>query len=55
MRTNLRDMEQISHFFEHYKDLERGKWVRVIGWADVDRAKAEIMASIARFGEASSD
>ena len=53
--VNRETLEQISHFFEHYKDLERGKWVRVIGWADVDRAKAEIMASIARFGEASSD
>lgn len=53
--VNRETLEQISHFFEHYKDLERGKWVRVIGWADVDRAKAEIMASIARFGESSSD
>lgn len=31
-------LDQIKHFFEHYKDLEKGKWVRVIGWAD--RAKA---------------
>lgn len=31
-------LDQIKHFFEHYKDLEKGKWVKVIGWAD--RAKA---------------
>ncbi len=44
-------LEQISHFFEHYKDLERNKWVRIKGWAGVDRAKAEIMESIARYEE----
>jgi inorganic pyrophosphatase len=27
-------LAQISHFFEHYKDLERGKWVKVMGWVD---------------------
>ncbi len=45
-------LEQISHFFEHYKDLERGKWVRIRGWADVDTAKREITESVARFREA---
>ena len=48
---NREVLEQITHFFEHYKDLEREKWVRVVGWADVDRAKAEIMRSIDRFEE----
>jgi inorganic pyrophosphatase len=42
-------LAQIAHFFEHYKDLEPGKWVKVEGWADADAAKAEIVASIARF------
>jgi len=40
---------QIAHFFEHYKDLEPGKWVRVSSWAGADEAKAEIMASVARY------
>lgn len=34
--------EQIKHFFENYKDLEKGKWVKVEGWADAARAKAII-------------
>jgi inorganic pyrophosphatase len=46
---NRETLEQIAHFFEHYKDLEKGKWVRVAGWADVDKAKAEILGSIARY------
>ncbi|MEP4548559.1 MAG: inorganic diphosphatase [Saccharospirillum sp.] len=32
-------LEQIKHFFENYKDLEKGKWVKVEGWADAARAK----------------
>src|SRR5499427_9738676 len=40
---------QIAHFFEHYKDLEPGKWVRVSTWVDAHEAKGEIMASIARY------
>ena len=42
-------LAQIAHFFEHYKDLEPNKWVKVEGWADASGAKAEIMASLARF------
>jgi len=42
-------LEQIAHFFEHYKDLEPGKWVRVSSWVGADEAKAEIMASVARY------
>lgn len=41
-------LAQIAHFFEHYKDLEAGKWVKVEGWAGADEAKAEITASVAR-------
>jgi inorganic pyrophosphatase len=47
----LRD--QIAHFFEQYKALEKGKWVKVDGWADADEARAEITASIARYEAAS--
>jgi len=42
-------LDQIHHFFEHYKDLEPGKWVKVRGWADAATAKQEIMDSIARY------
>ncbi len=40
--------QQIQHFFEHYKDLEPGKWVRVDHWGDVDEAKQLILDAIAR-------
>lgn len=39
---------QIKHFFEHYKDLEPGKWVKVKDWAGAARAEAIIQADIAR-------
>ncbi len=41
-------LKQIAHFFENYKDLESGKWVKVEGWADAAAAKAEILASVER-------
>lgn len=43
----LRD--QIKHFFENYKTLEAGKWVKVEGWANAAAAKAEIEKSIAAY------
>jgi len=42
-------LKQIEHFFEHYKDLEKGKWVKVDGWADASAAKQEIINSQKRF------
>ena len=45
-------LDQIAHFFEHYKDLDEGKWVRVGGWGDVDEAKQEILDSLKMFEEA---
>lgn len=42
----------ISHFFEHYKDLDKGKWVKINGWADIDSAKEEILASVKRYDDA---
>ncbi len=39
-------LEQIAHFFEHYKDLDEGKWVRVEGWLGIDAARKEIMDSV---------
>lgn len=41
--------KQIKHFFEHYKDLEPGKWVKVDGFEGVERACEEIVASVKRF------
>ncbi|MHC1480206.1 inorganic diphosphatase [Frateuria aurantia] len=57
--AHIKDIEQvdshllarISHFFEHYKDLEKGKWVKVEGWANAEAAKAEIVAGIKRAAE----
>jgi len=45
-------LEQIAHFFEHYKDLDEGKWVRVDGWGGVDEAKQEILNSVKLYQEA---
>lgn len=39
----------IAHFFEHYKDLEKGKWVKIGEWVGVDETKAEIKASVDRY------
>jgi len=41
-------LEQVKHFFEHYKDLEPGKWVRIDGWEDGDRAREMIVEAIDR-------
>ncbi len=41
-------IKQITHFFEHYKDLEAGKWVKVKGWKDAAAAKAEITSGVER-------
>jgi inorganic pyrophosphatase len=42
-------LKTIQHFFEHYKDLEEGKWVKVLGWTGVDDAHKEVVDGIARF------
>jgi len=48
--TDLPDitLEQIKHFFEHYKDLEKGKWVKVAGWGDAAEARKLIQEAIER-------
>ncbi len=46
---NADRLAQIQHFFEHYKDLEKGKWVEVLGWDGPDAAAAEILTGIERF------
>jgi inorganic pyrophosphatase len=55
--TNVRDVNElpeltlgrIAHFFEHYKDLEKGKWVKIEGWKDAAAAKKEIVDGVQRF------
>jgi|TARA_B110000977_G_C11042215_1_gene479272 inorganic pyrophosphatase len=42
-------IRQIQHFFENYKDLEVGKWVKVDGWGNAQDAKDEIMKSVAAY------
>jgi inorganic pyrophosphatase len=42
-------LASIEHFFQHYKDLEPGKWVKTNGWEGPDAAKAEILASVERY------
>ena len=48
--TDLPDItvRQVQHFFEHYKDLEPGKWVKALGWGDAAEARDMISAAIAR-------
>lgn len=41
-------LEQIQHFFEHYKDLEPGKWVKIIGWGDAEMARRYITEALER-------
>jgi len=41
-------IEQIQHFFEHYKDLEPKKWVKPLGWGDANEARRLILESIQR-------
>ncbi|WP_299127524.1 inorganic diphosphatase, partial [uncultured Alcanivorax sp.] len=43
---------QIKHFFEHYKELEAGKWVKVDGWDGAEAAKAEIIKSVEAYENA---
>jgi inorganic pyrophosphatase len=48
--TDLPDitLKQIEHFFQHYKDLEPGKWVKVVRWGDASEAQALVMQGIER-------
>jgi inorganic pyrophosphatase len=49
--TDLPDItvKQVQHFFEHYKDLEPGKWVKVLGWEGVESARTEVTTGIANW------
>ena len=42
-------LDRIGHFFQHYTDLEPGKWVKISGWGDADQARKIVLDSIQRF------
>lgn len=44
-------LDRIAYFFEHYKDLEKGKWVKLDGWGGRDEAKQILRDSIVRYNE----
>jgi inorganic pyrophosphatase len=44
-------LKTIAHFFEHYKDLEDGKWVKILGWEGPESARKEIMDGIAAYNK----
>ncbi|OUR76359.1 inorganic pyrophosphatase [Alphaproteobacteria bacterium 46_93_T64] len=48
--TDLRSvlLDQIAHFFEHYKDLEPNKWVKIVRWGDADEAAAMIKGALVK-------
>ena len=44
-------LKTIAHFFEHYKDLEEGKWVKILGWEGPEAAMKEIVDGIANYNK----
>ena len=48
---NPLQLKTIQHFFEHYKDLEPGKWVKVLGWEGKDAAIAEVTSGMANWAK----
>ena len=44
-------LKTIAHFFEHYKDLEEGKWVKILGWEGPESARQEILEGIANYNK----
>ena len=42
-------LARIQHFFEHYKDLEKGKWVKIEGWGDMTDVEKEIRDGVANY------
>jgi inorganic pyrophosphatase len=48
-------LQQIEHFFAHYKDLEPGKWVKIVRWGDADEARAMVLEGVERAKAAKAD
>jgi inorganic pyrophosphatase len=42
-------LKTIAHFFEHYKDLEEGKWVKILGWEGPESARQEILEGVENY------
>jgi inorganic pyrophosphatase len=47
--VNPMRLKAISHFFEHYKDLEEGKWVKVLGWEGIEAAHKEVLDGVENY------
>jgi inorganic pyrophosphatase len=50
--VSARRLQMISHFFEHYKDLDKDKWVKIEGWVDIEEARQEIINGVERYNNA---
>lgn len=50
-QLDVRILDKIKHFFEHYKELEKGKYVKVTGWENSKKAEKIILEGIERFGK----
>ncbi len=48
-------IQQVTHFFQHYKDLEKGKWTKVVRWGEADEAAQLISQGIAAYRDAETD
>lgn len=44
-------LSQIAHFFQHYKDLDAGKWARIDGWGNAEEARGEVLRSVERYNQ----
>jgi inorganic pyrophosphatase len=47
-------LKTIAHFFEHYKDLEQGKWVKILGWEGPEAARQEVQDGLNNYKKAKS-
>lgn len=50
--VNAMRLQAITHFFEHYKDLEEGKWVKILGWVGPEEAMKEVSDGVANYNKA---
>ena len=53
--VNPQRLATIQHFFEHYKDLEKGKWVTIVNWVGPEKAERMIIDGIRRAAQSGDD
>ena len=53
--SDLITLKQIEHFFSHYKDLEPGKWVKIVRWGDAADGRRMVLEGIERAKAAGQD